>query len=186
MVRKQPSSRAVQFSPPFPARSSLISHSILSQFPASSVTVLRFHVNHDDFHLRLQKGTSCRPLSHFLGLYTGTENIEHISYSIYTVAMTMLYIYSILSVSLLYFSILVKCFPDPGSCAGECGYVHDPYVVRRDDGTYFRFVTFKDIQIASAPSIKGPWRGQGSVLPSGSMIPLPGNDSLWVSRPFIY
>ena len=98
----------------------------------------------------------------------------------------MLYLCSILSTSLLYFSILAECFPNPETCLGACGFVHDPYVVRRDDGTYFRFATFKDIQIATAPSMKGPWRDRGSVLPRGSQIPLPGNDSLWVSILFVY
>ena len=70
--------------------------------------------------------------------------------------------------------------PSPEPCSGVCGYVHDPYVVKRADGTYFRFATFQEIQIATAPSLDGPWTAQGPALPSGSEIDLPGNMDLWV------
>lgn len=84
-------------------------------------------------------------------------------------------------------SVLVSCsplvkrdYPDP-ICSGDCSnQVHDPSVVRRDDGTYFRFTTLDLISIATAPSIDGPWTLQGSVLSEPSIINLEGNDVLWV------
>ena len=77
-------------------------------------------------------------------------------------------------------TFLAEAYPDPQGCSGACGYVHDPYVVKRSDGTYFRFATFQEIQIATAPALIGPWTEQGPALPGGSEIPLPGNMSLWV------
>jgi arabinan endo-1,5-alpha-L-arabinosidase len=75
-----------------------------------------------------------------------------------------------------------QSFPIPQPCSGVCGYVHDPTVViRESDGTYFRFATFEDLQIATAPSMQGPWSCDGPVLPNGSEIPITGSnaDSLW-------
>ena len=77
-------------------------------------------------------------------------------------------------------TFLVGAYPVSQGCSGVCGYVHDPYVVKRSDGTYFRFATFQEIQIATAPALIGPWTEQGPALPGGSEIPLPGNMSLWV------
>ncbi|KAI5821414.1 glycoside hydrolase family 43 protein [Pyronema omphalodes] len=69
----------------------------------------------------------------------------------------------------------------PGACSGYCrGVSHDPSVARRaSDGTYFRFSTNNKINIATAPSISGPWTYQGPVLPSGSKIDQAGNQDLW-------
>lgn len=79
-------------------------------------------------------------------------------------------------------SIAKRDYSNPESCSGLCsGFVHDPSVVLRDDGTYFRFTTNTGTNLATAPSINGPWEHQGSVSPEGSNIDLPGNDDLWVS-----
>lgn len=76
--------------------------------------------------------------------------------------------------------LVKRDYPDP-ICSGDCSnQVHDPSVVRREDGTYFRFTTLDLISIATAPSIDGPWTLQGSVLDQPSIIDLEGNDVLWV------
>lgn len=71
-------------------------------------------------------------------------------------------------------------YPDPGACSGNC-YAHDPSMVKRADGTYFRFNTGGGIQIYKASSIEGSWTYEGDALPSGSSINLSGNTDLWVS-----
>ena len=92
------------------------------------------------------------------------------------------------SSSLLFLTAITQAlaFSNPEACSGACGYVHDPYVVKRSDGTYFRFVTFDEIQIATAPSLDGPWTEQGPALPGGSEIALPGNMSLWVCYSYLH
>ncbi|KAK5123111.1 hypothetical protein LTR85_003309 [Meristemomyces frigidus] len=71
-------------------------------------------------------------------------------------------------------------YPPVGKCTGNCsGGVHDPNVVRRDDGTYFRFTTNGRVNIATAPSISGPWTYRGAAIPEGSIIDLPGRDDIW-------
>lgn len=67
----------------------------------------------------------------------------------------------------------------PEACKGVCTNAHDPSIIRRDDGTYFRFSTGSKIAIHTAPDISGPWEHQGSVLQSNSIIKLAGNDDLW-------
>jgi arabinan endo-1,5-alpha-L-arabinosidase len=59
---------------------------------------------------------------------------------------------------------------------------HDPSIVERSDGTYFKFNTGSGIEIATASSIAGPWTYQGYALPSGSKISVTGNTGtdLWV------
>ena len=77
---------------------------------------------------------------------------------------------------------LAQAFPNPRPCTGVCGNVHDPSVViRKSDGTYFRFATTGDIMIATAPSLQGPWISQGPVLPNGSLVPISGANanSIW-------
>jgi len=46
------------------------------------------------------------------------------------------------------FSVLsatVEAYANPLSCSGTCTNAHDPSLVRRDDGTYFRFSTGKSL-----------------------------------------
>jgi arabinan endo-1,5-alpha-L-arabinosidase len=76
--------------------------------------------------------------------------------------------------------IFKRAFPDPEPVSGDVSkYVHDPSVIRRDDGTYFLFTTDNKTNIRSAPSMSGPWKFLGAALPEGSMIDLPGRDKLW-------
>lgn len=83
-------------------------------------------------------------------------------------------------VVLLGFLGLSSAYPEPGACSGNC-YAHDPSMVKRSDGTYFRFNTGGGIQIYKANSIEGSWTYEGDALPSGSSIDLSGNTDLWVS-----
>lgn len=79
-------------------------------------------------------------------------------------------------------SILLKsahAYTNPLSCSGTCTNAHDPSLVRRDDGTYFRFSTGGKIAVHTAPSIQGPWVYKGAALPNGSKISKPGNQDLW-------
>lgn len=71
-------------------------------------------------------------------------------------------------------------YADPGACSGNC-YAHDPSLIRRSDGTYFRFNTGGGAQIYKADSLDGPWTYEGDALPEGSSIDLEGNTDLWVS-----
>ncbi|RYP78764.1 hypothetical protein DL771_000431 [Monosporascus sp. 5C6A] len=70
-------------------------------------------------------------------------------------------------------------YAKPNACSGVCVNTHDPPIIRRDDGTYFRFLTGARIAVHSAPDITGPWRYEGAALPAGSVIDLPGNQDLW-------
>ena len=81
-------------------------------------------------------------------------------------------------VLLLVLAVSVSAYANPGPCSGSCN-VHDPAVIRRSDGTYFRFSTGNRIQIATAGSLAGPWTFEGSALPNGSIINLAGNKDLW-------
>lgn len=79
----------------------------------------------------------------------------------------------------LSFAALSSGFANPGACSGNC-LVHDPAVFQREsDGTFFRFSTGNEIQIAKATAITGPWTVEGSVVPAGSSIDLAGNTDLW-------
>lgn len=86
---------------------------------------------------------------------------------------------SIFSLAAALLGATVQAYGNPGACSGQC-WSHDPSVVRRDDGTYFRFETGSKIGIWKAPDLVGPWTYQGAALPSGSKINLKGNDDLWV------
>ncbi|XXG99682.1 hypothetical protein Hte_006023 [Hypoxylon texense] len=70
-------------------------------------------------------------------------------------------------------------YANPGACSGTCTNTHDPSIIRRSDGTYFRFSTGGKIAVHTAPAITGPWTYKGAVLPSGSSINLAGNQDLW-------
>ncbi|KAK5572326.1 hypothetical protein LTR43_002058 [Exophiala xenobiotica] len=76
-------------------------------------------------------------------------------------------------------------WPDPEPCSGNCSAIHDPSVVRRADGTWFRFSTNGNIAIASAPSLTGPWEYQGAMLPNGSTIQVIENQELWAPDVFL-
>jgi len=78
------------------------------------------------------------------------------------------------------FSVLVSSFALPQACSGVCTNSHDPSLIRRDDGTYFRFSTGGRVAIHTAPNISGPWSYIGAALPRGSSINLRGNQDLWV------
>jgi arabinan endo-1,5-alpha-L-arabinosidase len=76
--------------------------------------------------------------------------------------------------------IFKRDFPDPEPISGDIsGFVHDPSIIRRDDGTYFLFTTNNKTNIHSAPSMNGPWTHLGSALPAGSVIDLPGRYETW-------
>ena len=75
---------------------------------------------------------------------------------------------------------LSHCYSFPEPCSGTCINAHDPSIVIRPDGTYFRFSTGGRIAIHTAPDLRGPWKYKGAALPSGSKINLKGNQDLWV------
>ena len=70
-------------------------------------------------------------------------------------------------------------YPNPMLCSGVCTNAHDPSLVRRDDGTYFRFSTGGLIAVHTAPSIQGPWSYNGTALSNVSTINKAGNEDLW-------
>ncbi|KAI3400994.1 hypothetical protein diail_699 [Diaporthe ilicicola] len=70
-------------------------------------------------------------------------------------------------------------YPDPIACTGSTCWSHDPSVIKRSDGTYFRFETGSKIGIFKGTSLTGPWTYQGAAIPAGSSINLAGNDDLW-------
>ncbi|KAL2192336.1 glycoside hydrolase family 43 protein [Corynascus similis CBS 632.67] len=74
---------------------------------------------------------------------------------------------------------VVSSYALPEECSGICNNSHDPSIIRRADGTYFRFSTGGKIAIHTAPSLKGPWTYRGAALPDGSSINLAGNQDLW-------
>ncbi|KAI1395392.1 glycoside hydrolase family 43 protein [Hypoxylon fuscum] len=75
-------------------------------------------------------------------------------------------------------SVVRAQYPDPGACSGEC-FTHDPAVVKRYDGKYFRFSTLDLIGISTADDLSGPWTRSGSVIQGASVINMAGNDVLW-------
>ncbi|KAI2601791.1 glycoside hydrolase family 43 protein [Hypoxylon sp. NC1633] len=70
-------------------------------------------------------------------------------------------------------------YANPGVCSGTCVNAHDPSLIRRYDGTYFRFSTGGKIAVHTAPDLTGPWTYKGAALPSGSSININGNQDLW-------
>ncbi|KAI1097787.1 glycoside hydrolase family 43 protein [Jackrogersella minutella] len=87
----------------------------------------------------------------------------------------------IATVVLGFLSLLSPVFgySNPEACSGTCTNTHDPSIIRRSDGTYFRFSTGGKIAVHTAPDISGPWTYKGAALPSGSIIDLDGNQDLW-------
>ncbi|KAE9016724.1 putative arabinan endo-1,5-alpha-L-arabinosidase A [Phytophthora rubi] len=79
----------------------------------------------------------------------------------------------------LLFAGFVNGYASPKLCTGTCTNAHDPSIIRRDDGTYFRFSTGNKIAIHSAPALTGPWTYLGAAVPGGSKINLAGKDDLW-------
>ena len=69
---------------------------------------------------------------------------------------------------------LAVTYPAPGACSGSCG-THDPSLIRRSDGTYFRFTTNGHIGVSVALNISGPWTNKGAALSKGSSL-TQGND----------
>jgi len=89
---------------------------------------------------------------------------------------------ALLGLPLLLAGLAMASYPDPNSCSGTCTNAHDPSVIRRDDGTYFRFSTGgEEIAIHTAADITGPWTYVGAAIPDGSIIDIDGNTDLWVS-----
>lgn len=82
------------------------------------------------------------------------------------------------ALSLLFVDV-ASAYASPKLCQGTCTNAHDPSIIRRDDGTYFRFSTGGKIAIHTAPALTGPWTYKGAMLPSGSKINLKGKDDLW-------
>lgn len=87
--------------------------------------------------------------------------------------------YTVCAAAISLFALQVHGYANPGSCSGACN-VHDPGLIQRDDGVYFRFSTGNKISYAQSSSIEGPWTAVGSVVPDGSSIDKAGNDDLWV------
>ena len=86
----------------------------------------------------------------------------------------------VLSLLLPIFFSIVYGYANPMPCSGTCTNAHDPALIRRDDGVYFRFSTGGKIAIHSAPNITGPWTYKGAVVPKGSIINKAGRNDLWV------
>lgn len=76
-------------------------------------------------------------------------------------------------------SVTVDAYSNPLSCNGICTNAHDPSLIRRDDGTYFRFSTGGNIAVHTAPFIQGPWIYDGAALSNGSKINKAGSRDLW-------
>lgn len=74
---------------------------------------------------------------------------------------------------------LAQTYSLPEACSGTCVNTHDPSIVVRQDGLYFRFSTGGRIAVHTVPNITGPWTYKGAALPNGSSINLPGNQDLW-------
>ncbi|KAJ8533396.1 hypothetical protein ON010_g13858 [Phytophthora cinnamomi] len=71
-------------------------------------------------------------------------------------------------------STAVDGYAQPKLCTGTCTNAHDPSVIRRDDGTYFRFSTGGRIAVHTAPALTGPWTYKGAALRAASIVNLNG------------
>ena len=76
-------------------------------------------------------------------------------------------------------SAAIDAYSKPLSCNGICTNAHDPSLIRRGDGIYFRFSTGGNIAVHTAPSIQGPWIYNGAAHPDGSKINKTGSRDLW-------
>uniref|UniRef100_K3WGW3 arabinan endo-1,5-alpha-L-arabinosidase n=1 Tax=Globisporangium ultimum (strain ATCC 200006 / CBS 805.95 / DAOM BR144) TaxID=431595 RepID=K3WGW3_GLOUD len=74
---------------------------------------------------------------------------------------------------------LVDAYANPKLCTGVCVNAHDSSIVRRTDGTYFRFSTGGGIAVHSAPALTGPWTYKGNAMTGGSKINRTGKDDMW-------
>ncbi|CAN8097780.1 unnamed protein product [Discula destructiva] len=94
---------------------------------------------------------------------------------------------ALLSLAAFLPSLASAAYANPGSCSGYC-WAHDPAVVKRADGTYFRFSTGGGIQVAKATSLAGSWTYEGVALSSGSSISVTGNSGtdLWAPMVLLY
>ena len=91
-----------------------------------------------------------------------------------------MYLTAATALLLVILPVLTTAYAPPLPCTGTCTNAHDPALIRRDDGTYFRFSTGGKIAIHSAPSITGPWTYKGAAIPNGSVINKGGRNDLWV------
>jgi arabinan endo-1,5-alpha-L-arabinosidase len=69
-------------------------------------------------------------------------------------------------------------YPDPEPCTGNCSWIHDPNIIKKDS-TYYRFSTSGNIAIATAPSLTGPWEYQGPMLTAGTSINVGATQDIW-------
>ncbi|KAI0755485.1 glycoside hydrolase family 43 protein [Fomes fomentarius] len=78
-------------------------------------------------------------------------------------------------------SLATLVFAVPSPLPGSSNIVvRDPTIIYNPSSRkYFVFSTDEGIKIFSSTSLTGPWTRQGSVLPNGSSIDLPGNKNLW-------
>lgn len=78
----------------------------------------------------------------------------------------------------------IDSLPPAGQCIGDC-YSHDPAVVQRDDGMYFKFSTNPGVRITKSKDLNGPWELVGRVVPGKSKLVTEGgfaqDDNIWVS-----
>lgn len=72
-------------------------------------------------------------------------------------------------------------YSNPEACSGTCTNTHDPSIVRRSDGTYFRFSTGGLIPIHTAPAISGPWTFRCEMLTGNARLTVGSNagTDLW-------
>ena len=75
---------------------------------------------------------------------------------------------------------LVHSYANPQGCSGDC-FTHDPSLVKRSDGKYFRYSSKNGIPISTATNLAGPWDKVGYVVNVPSVINHDGNSNLWVS-----
>jgi hypothetical protein len=70
-------------------------------------------------------------------------------------------------------------YPDPNLCYGNISGIQDPSIIY-EHGTYWRFSTGGNIAVATAPSMKGPWKHRGPLLPQGTKTHVADNQDIWV------